>query len=197
MSQSPLGKAVSVGAVHQQSQQSLLPIAAAASCNVGLGLLGANPHHQPPSASTGFSVTDILSPLDEYAQQKKSVQAMMGSTLDNFSPYRSSVAQTMCAQSAAVATGANPYLSAHCPTAFPSHNYQTADFSTYAAAAAATNPSAGWYGASPDPRFGSESVQSFRSCNLAYLISASSQRKTGSLGAGGLGVSGRNWQFRL
>lgn len=145
MSLSPLGKVQSVSSAVGCVSNSLLGVTSA-------------------QTSTGFSVTDILSPLDDYGQKKSSItgssMSLDGSGLP-FTPYRSA-GQSVGVQP----NSSNPYLTHCAATGFGSHSYQTptaADFSTYAAAAAATNHSAGWYGASHDPRFGSMFLSFFLS----------------------------------
>uniref|UniRef100_A0A5S6R5L5 Homeobox protein ceh-24 n=1 Tax=Trichuris muris TaxID=70415 RepID=A0A5S6R5L5_TRIMR len=119
--------------------------------------------------STPFSVTDILSPLDEHqlSVQLKALKPQMmmnsfdGAALNPFSAYRSHPVVQTASMHHPSAAAQQSYLGA-CPgtagSAVPfSAQYQAspADFS-YAAAAAAnqTAAAASWYGANHDGRFG-------------------------------------------
>uniref|UniRef100_A0A914X7X1 Homeobox protein ceh-24 n=1 Tax=Plectus sambesii TaxID=2011161 RepID=A0A914X7X1_9BILA len=110
---------------------------------------------------TGFSVTDILSPLDEYAraqQKQRTMSSLENSAALSFGYGRSAQPQGMNGggQPAASMAAANPYFASHCASAFGGHGYQTpsaADFSYAAAAAASNSSAAGWYSGG-DPRFG-------------------------------------------
>ncbi len=115
---------------------------------------GSSPVSNHPANHTNFSVTDILTPIEEYQQSSSKKMSLENpSAAFSFNPYRSAAAQPS-------ATQANPYFSHCAATGFGSHGYGASgpDFSTCAAAAAVSNPSAGWYGAAPDPRFGSEAL---------------------------------------
>ncbi|KFD65325.1 hypothetical protein M514_08225 [Trichuris suis] len=120
--------------------------------------------------STPFSVTDILSPLEEHqlSVQLKALKPQMmmnsfdGATLNPFSAYRSHPVVQTASMHHPSAGAQQTYLGA-CPgaagSAVPfSAQYQAspADFS-YAAAAAANQTAAAaasWYGANHDGRFG-------------------------------------------
>ncbi|KAL1237022.1 Homeobox protein [Trichinella spiralis] len=129
--------------------------------SAGALLQASSSQHQ----STRFSVTDILSPLeDPLTSQWRTLKPQMimnsfdGSSLNPFSAYRTPPSSTMHSQQAP--TMSNPYLG-HCPGSagagapFASHQYQpSTDFSSYAAAAAAANQTASWYNATHDSRFG-------------------------------------------
>ncbi|KAL1235830.1 Homeobox protein [Trichinella pseudospiralis] len=129
--------------------------------SAGALLQASSSQHQ----STRFSVTDILSPLeDPLTSQWRTLKPQMimnsfdGSSLNPFSAYRTPPSSTMHSQQAPAMS--NPYLG-HCPGSagagapFASHQYQpSTDFSSYAAAAAAANQTASWYNATHDSRFG-------------------------------------------
>ncbi|KRZ18980.1 Homeobox protein DTH-2, partial [Trichinella pseudospiralis] len=129
--------------------------------SAGALLQASSSQHQ----STRFSVTDILSPLeDPLTSQWRTLKPQMimnsfdGSSLNPFSAYRTPPSSTMHSQQAPAMS--SPYLG-HCPGSagagapFASHQYQpSTDFSSYAAAAAAANQTASWYNATHDSRFG-------------------------------------------
>ncbi len=135
-----------------------------------------------PKHTTPFSVTDILSPIEE-SYKKTTIEASIPPLIPPPYHHRSGAGvgasavstATVAQQSAAAAAmsahgmsmGGNPYanyvpqLSHHGTSAFPSQYCNGADLTHYGDPMTMTSRHSGtasWYGANPDPRLASRSL---------------------------------------
>lgn len=124
-----------------------------------------------PKHSTPFSVTDILSPLEE--SYKKAVAAAAAAAAENSglgSAYRSPQSQT--AMNVPVT---NPYMHmSHPVNTFPAQYCNGTDISAHYGDVRQSAP--GWYGTTPDPRFASKCLSLFLSFRGHPTLRARSRR---------------------
>ncbi len=136
-----------------------------------------------PKHTTPFSVTDILSPIEE-AYKKTTIEAAIPPLV---SPYRTtSQHQTASAMSSMSGMGGmggmagNPYnhyvpqLSHHTSPAFSSQYCNGGDLSHYGDPMSSRHSSASWYGTNPDPRLASKFIVYYTLILFVAILTAES-----------------------
>ena len=132
-----------------------------------------------PKHTTPFSVTDILSPIEEH-YKKTTIEASIPPLVPGYRNQPQS-ASGMTSMSGMAAAAGNPYhnyvpqLSHHSTSAFPSQYCNGSDLSHYGdpMSMSTRHSSASWYSANPDPRLTSKfsSIFHFVISPSTYLTS--------------------------
>lgn len=126
---------------------------------------------QSPKHSTPFSVTDILSPLEE--SYKKAVAAAAAAAAENSGLGSAAAYRSPQSQTAMNVPVTNPYMHmSHPVNTFPAQYCNGTDISAHYGDVRQSAP--GWYGTTPDPRFASKCPLQYSSSRfIASLLSAS------------------------
>lgn len=108
---------------------------------------------QSPKHSTPFSVTDILSPLEE--SYKKAVAAAAAAAAENSGLGSAAAYRSPQSQTAMNVPVSNPYMHmSHPVNTFPAQYCNGTDISAHYGDV--RQSASGWYGTPPDPRFASK-----------------------------------------
>lgn len=126
---------------------------------------------QSPKHSTPFSVTDILSPLEE--SYKKAVAAAAAAAAEN-SGLGSTAYRSPQSQTAMNVPVTNPYMHmSHPVNTFPTQYCNGTDISAHYGYGDVKPSAPGWYGTTQDPRFASKCPLQCSSRFITSVISAS------------------------
>lgn len=116
-----------------------------------------------PKHSTPFSVTDILSPLEE--SYKKAVAAAAAAAAENSGLGSAAAYRSPQSQSTMNVPVTNPYMHmSHPVNTFPAQYCNGTDISAHYGDVRQSAP--GWYGTTPDPRFASKYLLQSSFCFL-------------------------------